>query len=233
MFQTPSVQITVADPTAAPITPGNIPVVWLPPNLMSIGLGSLLDLGALTPPPGKLNGPFVYQWTVSEEANVPTPFTTTDLKAATIRIDFGDRNSIVYVKLKVTDPVTGAFCTSVVRVRRFNTPAISVVVTSPNTGTSYPGGDWDVPSPNPVITLQTLIDPAVPPSPLGPYTYSWAVVDEALNPPPTILNGTTAAPTFTGVANNAVLKVTLTVVASGIGGGLTNSFQKVFRIRLV
>lgn len=233
MFQTPTVQIVAADPSVAPVTPGNIPVIWLPPNLMSIGLGSTLDLGAAPAPP-QLAGPFEYQWTVNDESNVRVPFRATTLTDPSLRVDLGDPESILYVKLKVTHPTTKAFCTSVVRVRRFNTPALSVLITAPTTGTPFPGGDWEVPTPNPVITLQALVDPATPPTVLGPYTYSWAVVDEAAPfVAPTIANGTTATPTLSGVAANAVLKVTLTVVASGIDSSLTNTFQKIFRIRLV
>lgn len=233
MFQTPSLQITVADPAAAPVTPGNIPEIWLPPNLMSIGLGSALHLGTMTPPPGRLNGPFEYLWTVTEESNVAKQAKTTDLHGPTLRIDLNDPQSVLYVKLKVTDPITKTFCTSVVRVHRFNLPALSVLVTSPTTGTLLPGEVWQIPSPNPVVTLQAVVDP-VAPAVIGPYTYSWAVVN--LTAPfvaPTITGGTTATPTLSGVANNALLQVTLTVVASGIGGGLTNTFQRVVTIQLV
>jgi len=233
MFQTPSVQITVADPAVAPVTPGNIPTIWLPPNLMSLGLGSTLDLGAGTNP-NQLQGPFEYQWSVVDQINAAVPATTSSLDGPTLRIDLGDPQSLLYVKLTVRHPVTGASCTSVVYVRRFNIPGITVQVTSPTNGTPLAGGDWNVPSPNPVISLQALVDPAVAPVGIAPYTYSWAVVNEqAPYAAPSIAGGTTATPTLSSVASNAVLKVTLTLVASGIDGSLTNTFQKVFRVRLV
>lgn len=236
MFYTPTVSISAADPTTVPVTPGNIPVIWLTSGMMSIGLGSTLDLGASTGPflPGQLESPFEYRWTVTNESNVRTPFKTTSLTGPTLGIDIGDVQSILYVKLKVTHPATKAFCTSVVRVRRFNEPHISVVVTSPTTGTPLIGGAWNVPTPNPVISLLAVLDPVAPPVGLGPYTYSWAVVNEAAPfVAPTITGGTTAAPTLSGVAANAVLKVTLTVTASGINAGLNRTYQKISTIRLV
>lgn len=233
VFQTPSVVVTAADPLLLPVDSGNIPVIWLPPDIMSVGLGSDLLLGLLTPPPGVLTEPFTYHWTVTEEVNVTAPATFTDPTQKTLRIDLNDTQSILYVKLKVTHPVTRTTVSSVVRVRRFNTPAVSVVITNPTTGTAYPNNDWGVPSPAPTLDLQAVVDPAVPSAAIGPYAYTWSVIDEALNPAPTILNGGTATPTFTGVANNAVLKVTMSVTATGIPVTMTRAFTKVFRIRVI
>ena len=233
VFQTPSVDIIVAAPTDLPVDSGNIPVIWLPPDMMSVGLGSDLMLGLLPVPPGKLGGTFTYKWTVTEEVSVVTPVSFSDPTQQTLRIDFNDTQSIVYVKLKVTHPITGTTVSSVVRVRRFNAPVISVLVTNPTNGLGYPNNDWDVPSPAPSIDLSALLDPAVPSAAIGPYTFAWSVVDEFPNPAPTIVNGTTATPTFTGVAANARLKVTLTVTATGIPVSMTRAFTKVFYVRLV
>src|SRR5208283_1323394 len=87
VFQLPTLSITPAYPIGSgwmlPVTPGTIPTIWLPPNNTSIGLGSTFNLGSMTPPPGKLQGPFTYQWTVENQAEVTTQFTTTDLTQPT------------------------------------------------------------------------------------------------------------------------------------------------------
>lgn len=231
MFQTPTVQIVPADPDVVPVEAGTVPVIWLPPNLMSIGLNSDLDLGA-APAPASLQGDFSYQWTVSEEVSTNHPAKTSRLDGATLRIDLNDPNSVLFVKLIVTHRVTNATATATVRVRRFNTPAIAIQVTAPSGATALVGGEWSVPSPNPTVTLAATV--AAAPSVVGPYTYSWSVINEAAPfVAPTVTGGATSTPTFNGVAANAVLKATLVVTASGVDPSLTRTFEAVTRVRLV
>jgi hypothetical protein len=234
-YQLPTLSITPAYPSGLPVTPGSTPIIWLPPNNTSVGLGSDFNLGSMTPPPGQLQGPFSYQWTVQNQADVSIQFTTTDLTQPTLAISNIDPDSVLAVELQVTDATTGVVISAVATVQRFNAPYLAAVVedlTGIQLGEALVGQNWAIPTGSTSFQIQGSVIPAVPPTVIGPYTYTWTVVD-SVHGNPTVTGANTLNPTITGATSGATLVATLTVVATGIPSPLTRTFVLTFDIALV